>query len=232
MSGAAVETTAGAMTGSNPRATPGALQNAGTPGAVAGRAAARWRVATRVTPTAAGFRCLAAPCLAIVVCMRFRTERERRRKVMTKLRTLVMLAVASAAVLVTTATVRAAATPEDTVRQYLKAMQDQKYEEAYKQISKAMTGGKDSEAWAKEQKYMMQSAEVKIFKFDVYAAKVAGSTAKVPNILSSQDKFLNQLGADEYELYTVIKENGDWKIDQQEQVDKSEQPKWFTKKAG
>jgi hypothetical protein len=151
---------------------------------------------------------------------------------MTKLRTLVVLAVASAAVIVTTATARAAGTPEDTVRLYLKAMQNQKYDEAYKEISKAMAGGKDSEAWAKEQKYMMQSAEVKIFKFDVYPAKVEGSTAKVPNILSSQDKFLNQLGADEYELYTVIKENGDWRIDQQEQVDKSEQPKWFTKKAG
>ncbi|MBI3768104.1 MAG: hypothetical protein HY271_06345 [Deltaproteobacteria bacterium] len=151
---------------------------------------------------------------------------------MTKLRTLVVLALASAAVIVITATVRAAGTPEDTVRQYLKAMQNQKYDEAYKEVSKAMAGGKDSEAWAKEQKYMMQSAEVKIFKFDVYPAKIDGSTAKVPNILSSQDKFLNQLGADEYELYTVIKENGDWRIDQQEQVDKSEQPKWFTKKAG
>ena len=77
---------------------------------------------------------------------------------------------------------------------------------------------------------MMETADVKIFKFDVYPAKVEGETAKVPNILSSQDKFLNQLGADEYELYTLVKENGDWKIDQQEQVDKSDQPKWFTKK--
>jgi hypothetical protein len=150
---------------------------------------------------------------------------------MTKLRMLVVLAVASAAVGVATATVRAAGTPEGTVRQYLKAMQEQKYDQAYKQISKAMAGGKDAEAWAKEQKYMMQSAEVKIFKFDVYPAKVEGERAKVPNILSSQDKFLNQLGADEYELYTLVKENGDWRIDQQEQVDKSDQPKWFTKKA-
>src|SRR5262249_30335496 len=108
--------------------------------------------------------------------------------------------------------------------------QSQKYEEAYKQISKAMAGGKDAEAWAKEQKYMMQSADVHIFKFDVYPAKGEGDTAKVPNILSSQDKFLNQLGAAEYELYTLVKENGDWRIDQQEQVDKSDQEKWFIKK--
>ena len=149
---------------------------------------------------------------------------------MTRLRTLVVLAAALTTMTAAT-NARAASTPEDTVRQYLKAMQDQKYDQAYKQISKAMAGGKDAEAWAKEQKYMMQTADVKIFKFDVYPAKVEGETAKVPNILSSQDKFLNQLGADEYELYTLVKENGDWKIDQQEQVDKSDQAKWFTKKA-
>ena len=145
-------------------------------------------------------------------------------------RTLATLAMAALVVL-GAATVRAASTPEDTVKQYLKAMQDQKYEDAYKQISKAMAGGKDSEAWSKEQKYMMETAGVHIFKFDVYPAKVEGETAKVPNILSSQDKFLNQLGADEYELYTLVKEGGDWKIDQQEIVEKSEQSKWFTKKA-
>jgi nicotinamide riboside kinase len=147
-------------------------------------------------------------------------------------RTLATLAMASLVVLVGAATVRAASTPEDTVRNYLKAMQGGKYEDAYKQISKAMAGGKDAEAWSKEQKYMMQSADVHIFKFDVYPAKVEGESAKVPNILSSQDKFLNQLGADEYELYSLVKENGDWKIDQQEQVDKSDQAKWFTKKSG
>jgi len=31
-------------------------------------------------------------------------------------------------------------------------------------------------------------------------------------------------------VYTLVKENGDWKIDQQEQVDKADQSKWFTKK--
>ena len=125
--------------------------------------------------------------------------------------------------------VLAAATPEETVKQYLKAMQDQKYDEAYKYVSKGMAGKKDQETWAKEQKYVMQSADVKIFKYEVFPAKIEGATAKVPNILSSQDKFLNQLGADEYELYTLVKEDGVWKIDQQEQVEKSDQGKWFTK---
>lgn len=144
------------------------------------------------------------------------------------------LAVAVSAVLIGTIVVAAsfaASTPEETVKSYLAAMKDQKFDEAYKQISKGMAANKDVEAWAKEQKYIFQTGEVKIFKYEVFPGKVEGDTAKVPNILSSQDKFLNQLGADEYELYTLVKENGDWKIDQQEIVEKSEQSKWFTKKA-
>ncbi|MEB2284183.1 MAG: hypothetical protein OZ922_05840 [Myxococcales bacterium] len=125
----------------------------------------------------------------------------------------------------------ASATPEETVKTYLEAMKEQKFAEAYKQISKGMAANKDAEAWSKEQKYIFQTGEVKIFKYEVFPGKIEGDTAKVPNILSSQDKFLNQLGADEYELYTLIKENGEWKIDQQEIVEKADQGKWFTKKS-
>jgi hypothetical protein len=146
---------------------------------------------------------------------------------------LVVFAVAAALGLVTiSGAALAASTPEDTVKQYLAAMKDQKFDEAYKRISKGMAANKDAEAWAKEQKYIFQAGEVKIFKYEVFPGKIEGESAKVPNILSSQDKFLNQLGADEYELYTLIKENGEWKIDQQEIVEKSDQPKWFAKKQG
>jgi len=144
-------------------------------------------------------------------------------------RWLVTLAAVPVLVAVATQAVAAAASPEETVRGYLKAMQEQKYDQAYKYVSKGMAGNKDAETWAKEQKYIMQTAEVKIFKYEVFPAKIEGDKAKVPNILSSQDKFLNQLGADEYELYTLVKENDEWKIDQQELVEKSDQPKWFTK---
>jgi hypothetical protein len=95
-----------------------------------------------------------------------------------------------------------------------------------------MAGNKDVEAWAKEQKYMFEASDLKIFKYEVFPGKIEGDTAKVPNILSSQDKFLNQLGADEYELYTLIKEGGAWKIDQQEIVEKGDKSEWFAKKGG
>jgi hypothetical protein len=133
--------------------------------------------------------------------------------------------------LATTAAVAADATaPEETVKSWLAAMKAHEFDKAYKHISKGMAQNKDAEAWAKEQKYIFETTDLKIFKYEVFPGKVEGETAKVPNILSSQDKFLNQLGADEYELYTLVKEDGAWKIDQQEIVEKGDQSKWFARK--
>ncbi len=149
---------------------------------------------------------------------------------MFNLRTFLSLAMLLATLVVGATGAFASRTPEQTVEGYLKAMKDRKYDQAYPYLSKAMAGQKDAETWAKETKYQMETAEVKIFEYEVFPGKIDGDVAKVPNILKSQDKFLNQLGATEYELYTLIKEDGEWKIDQQEQVDKADQPKWFTKK--
>jgi len=144
---------------------------------------------------------------------------------------LVSLLAISTVLVMSVAGAFAARTPEQTVESYLKAMKEQKYDQAYQYLSKAMAGQKDAETWTKETTYQMQTAEVKIFEYEVFPGKIDGDVAKVPNILKSQDKFLNQLGATEYELYTLIKENGEWRIDQQEQVDKADQAKWFKKPA-
>src|SRR5437879_11731233 len=75
----------------------------------------------------------------------------------------------------------------------------------------------------------MAFADVKIFEFHVHPGKVEGSTAHVPNVLSSQDRFVNQLGLTEYELYTLLKEDGAWKIDSQVIVEPKDVSKWFPK---
>ena len=120
-----------------------------------------------------------------------------------------------------------APTPEDTVRRYLGAMKDAKFEVAYELISKAMKQGKDRAAWVKEQRDGMAWADVKIFSFQVGPGKVEGEKALVPNVLSSQDRLINQLGLTEYELYTLLKEDGVWKVDQQVIVEPGDIPKWF-----
>jgi len=122
--------------------------------------------------------------------------------------------------------------PEETTKRYLAALKGGNFDQAYELISKAMKQGKDKEVWVKEQKTGMAFADVKIFDFTVYPGKVEGDVAHVPNVLSSQDRFVNQLGLTEYELYTLVKENGVWKVDQQIIVEPGEVPKWFPAKGG
>jgi hypothetical protein len=125
----------------------------------------------------------------------------------------------------------AASKPEDVVTRYLTALKAGSFPAAYDEISKPMTQNKNREDWAKEQQWTMQMSDAKIFDFHVYPGKVEGDKAFVPDILSSQDKFLNQLGVQEHELYTLIREDGRWKIDQQQVLEKSEQGKWFPSQA-
>ena len=122
--------------------------------------------------------------------------------------------------------------PEDTVKRYLGALKAGNFDQVYDLISKAMKQGKEREVWVKEQKSGMAFADVKIFEFTVYPGKIEGDVARVPDILSSQDRFVNQLGLTEYELYTLVKENGVWKVDQQIIVEPPDVPKWFPDKAG
>ena len=123
------------------------------------------------------------------------------------------------------------ATPEATLKAYLSALKDARFEDAYDRCSKAMRQGKSKDDWVKEQKQLMAFADVKIFNFTVYPAKVQGDTAQVPNILESQDKFVNTLGLTEYELYTLVKEDGGWRVDQQLLIETPDVPKWFPKDA-
>jgi hypothetical protein len=122
-------------------------------------------------------------------------------------------------------------TPEETVRRYLTAVKNGKFTEAYDYVSKGMAQNKSREDWAKEQQWMMQASEAKIFDFHVYPGKIEGDKAHVPDLLSSQDKYLNQLGVEEHELYTLIREDGRWKIDQQQDVERDNIPKWFPPQA-
>ena len=121
--------------------------------------------------------------------------------------------------------------PEDTVRKYLGAVKEGRFEAAYDLVSRGMTQGKPREVWAKEQKAGMSWADVKIFDFTVYPGRIEEGKAYVPNVLSSQDRFLNQLGLTEHELYTLVREDGAWKVDRQIIVAPADIPKWFPKQA-
>lgn len=117
--------------------------------------------------------------------------------------------------------------PEDVLTRYLTAIKAEKFDDAYPLVSKAMRQGKDKEVYVKESKALMAFADVKIFSFQVGKAKITGDKAQVPNVLESQDRFANTLGLTEYELYTLVKEDGAWKIDQQLLLEPSQVREWF-----
>jgi len=122
--------------------------------------------------------------------------------------------------------------PDKVVTGYLKAMQEQRFADAYQYVSTTLRAGKSVEEWAKEQQYVMQMGEVKIIDFKVYPAVIgADGMARVPNILKSQDKFLNQLGLDEHEVYELIKEGGQWRIDQQTLAEGPDRAEYFPEDA-
>lgn len=117
--------------------------------------------------------------------------------------------------------------PEDVLRTYLTAIQKGDFETAYDHISAAMRGGKDKKTWVEESKAFMNFADVKIFEFRIGKAKIEGNTAKVPNVLESQDRFVNALGLTEYELYTLVMEDGAWKVDSQILLEPGQVKDWF-----
>ena len=119
--------------------------------------------------------------------------------------------------------------PEETVRLYLATLKDGKPEAAYDYVSNGMRHGRSREDWSKEYREAGSLAEVKIFGFEVGKGQVEGDKALVPNILRSQDKLINQMGLTEYELYTLISEDGQWRVDQQVLVEPSDMARWFPK---
>ena len=125
-----------------------------------------------------------------------------------------------------------AGSPEEALVRFLSAMQNDAFEEAYDLASRGMKQGRSKEAWSSEKRQLFQASEAKIFDFALRRAKVEGDVAIVPSVTTSQDKFLNQLGVEEHELYVLVKEGGVWKIDHQEVVERSELPKWFPESSG
>lgn len=117
--------------------------------------------------------------------------------------------------------------PEDALTRYLTALKDGNPDVVYDLSSRAMRQGKDREVWVKEQKALMAVADVKIFDFTVGPGKIQGDRAQVPNVLESQDKFVNTLGLTEHELYTLVREDGGWKVDSQILLEQPDIPKWF-----
>ncbi|MEC9247405.1 MAG: hypothetical protein VX986_00070 [Pseudomonadota bacterium] len=123
--------------------------------------------------------------------------------------------------------------PGSGLRGYLTAMQNHRFEDAYEFVTDNMTDGKSVTEWATLQQYFYLGGEVIIFGISIRDALALENNAKcldkalVPNVLRSRDKFNNQ-GTTEFELYSMVKEGGKWKVDSLEVLFEEEQiKKWF-----
>ena len=118
--------------------------------------------------------------------------------------------------------------PEDVVRTYLGAMQKGDFATAYDCLTPYMVRDEKKDAWVKEQSVIMKLADAQISSFQVFPGKVEGDKASVPNLLKSKDKFINQTGEAEYELYTLVRAGDQgWKIDRQQLLETEAVSKWF-----
>lgn len=122
-----------------------------------------------------------------------------------------------------------ASAPEEVVRSYLEAIKKADFKTAYPLLTPAMRGDMDEEKWVAQQIIVMKLGEVTIDSYRIFPPKLDGDKAIVPNLLKSKDKYINQTGANEYELYTLVQQGPDkqWRIDQQQLVETDAVRKWF-----
>ncbi len=123
--------------------------------------------------------------------------------------------------------------PQKALTNYLEAMQERRFLDAFKFVSDSMTDGRSKKDWAELQEMFYTGGGVIIFGIDVRQAIATtsdiecASTAIVPNILKSRDNFNNQ-GITEFEIYTIVRRDERWLVDSQETLfDQSGVDKWF-----
>ena len=111
--------------------------------------------------------------------------------------------------------------PRAALMDYLTAMHEHRFGDAFDYVSDRMTDGRERSEWSAMQKMVYQPGKVDIYGVDIRRAIAVNgdpecrSRAVVPNILSSRDK-LNVHGIVEFEIYSVIREGEGWRIDSQE----------------
>jgi hypothetical protein len=111
--------------------------------------------------------------------------------------------------------------PRAAVMGYLTAMHEHRFGDAFDFVTDTMTDGLERGEWSAIQNKAYAPGKVDIYGVDVRRAVGVGgdpdchARAIVPNVLSSRDK-LNVYGSVEFEIYSLIREGGVWRVDSQE----------------
>ncbi len=112
--------------------------------------------------------------------------------------------------------------PGQAVKAYLEAIKEKRFVDAYDVVTARMSDGKPREEWAALQQKIFELGAVSLGVIDVRKSKRERMTvfqcapsARVPNVLHAAD-VLNNQGSTEFEVYTVLKVGGKWRVDGQE----------------
>ncbi len=123
--------------------------------------------------------------------------------------------------------------PAVVLSQYLEQLSTQRFEEAYSQLSKGMKADSPKEEWVGAYRDLFAELNVEVLGIEVGAPRFAdeessgcATEASVPNVLRARDMF-NAAGSVEYERYSMVLENGAWKVDRQHLVEEKDIPEWF-----
>jgi hypothetical protein len=124
--------------------------------------------------------------------------------------------------------------PRTAVLNYIAAMKEGRFEDAYRFVTATMTDSQSATDWALQQSNMFKIAKVVINKIDVRRGHrdlknifMCAADAKVSNVLHASD-VLNNQGSMEFEIYNLVQDDGEWKIDSQETLfEEAEIYQWF-----
>ncbi len=123
--------------------------------------------------------------------------------------------------------------PRGAVMAYLRAMHENRFEDAYDYVTENMTDGRSRTAWAELQRSLYLPGAVDIYGVDIRNAYApaddpqCSAGATVANVLSSRDR-LNEAGNVEFEIYRVVAADARWRIDSQETLfDDTAIRRWF-----
>ena len=124
--------------------------------------------------------------------------------------------------------------PQLAAHNYLVAVKEDRFEDAYQYVTPNMTDGESVAEWAKLQRNLYQMLRITIDKIDVRAGHrqlknpfMCANISEVPNVLHASD-VLNNQGSSEFEVYTMVMDDGAWKIDSQRTLyDETMIRQWF-----
>lgn len=123
--------------------------------------------------------------------------------------------------------------PAAVLSKYLDRLSSQRFEEAYSLLSREMQADSPKDDWVGAYRDLFAELNVEVIGLEVGRPRFSdgessgcATKASVPNVLRARDMF-NAAGSVEYERYTMVRENGVWKVDRQHLVEEKDIPEWF-----